>query len=494
MCGDMSLHFVIHNARQMREQMALAERSIARHPAGSTAITILRNKNHTEKSAFLGLAIDRKKKWLGLHTEDNILGLFHINTDMYETPRDAQLHIHHLTWHALDLYDIRRQPKYRRKFREGPMIPKRSALNLSRANIQADAFAAILQGLEKEDDAVEYLARIRAMQTLSPQSDFRAEEYPFAIAQEPAAFILAELKKQPPATQEESFTAAHHMAVNIGKAFDADSIRQWWNFSKPAQDMAWRGLSPEEILSAAIHTSEDHFTRATGYLIADITGIEPSAADELENTYNAFAETKQNKDLHEKLIDTAFEEAITRGIEEKSARPLMIAANTQNEELAKGRILGWCAHALQAAAGAFEKAHREGYAPAQAARLEFEGNRDTAGNLWDTLKQLGDSITERRRLGYTVTVSGLKEICSANPVYAPILNAVTVTMNDPAYLRKLEAANSLNLRPELPPPLPAFTPAPQMPAPAPAFAPPVPGLGGITTGTIRRQQEQTETE
>ena len=78
-------------------------------------------------------------------------------------------------------------------------------------------------------------------------------------------------------------------------------------------------------------------------------------------------------------------------------------------------------------------------------------------------------------------------IANNNPAYAPVLGSIRVTMKDPGYIKKLEAANDFALRgPSAAPSGPSLGPAPAAPTPkapapaAPAYAPPVmsaPGLG-----------------
>ena len=494
---EMTLHFVVHGTGQLRERITLSEHEVIRHRAGDTARTILQKVAKSETSSFLGMAVAQEKTLLGLSTKDHIIALFTVNANSYEDLREARANLYHLVWHALDLMDIRKKANYKRKFKSGPMIPKRSPMNLARANLQADVFAAVMCGLNGDSETLNFIASLRGRLALKSLPEQRAEDYPFIIALEACQFAYSELERNK-IPRSRYIETARQMATEVGMTFDEASVRQWWAFSEPAQDMAWRGHTPAEILGAAVYTSEDPYVRATGYLVSEVTGIEPARPKEDDVYYNAFANQERNRQLHRERVDSAFEEAILLGLEEESARPILDVANEQNEHLTEGRIIGWCASALQAAAKAFESAIAEGASPGDAARVQFEDQKMSIS--WDAIKDLGDSIVEQRRQGVALTLGHVAEICNENPAFAPVLSALKVTMNDPNFVQKLQASNDL-----------AFTPKPGAPevkgpapkdlelsaptlkgpelGPVPHMGPRGPSLGGNRAAHLLRQRQ-----
>src|SRR5690606_35111349 len=76
------------------------------------------------------------------------------------------------------------------------------------------------------------------------------------------------------------------MAHEIGLAFDEIALKSWLAFAEPAQDMAWRGYSEAEIISAAVNTSPNTYVRTIGYLIAELAGITPTPPAEIRETYS----------------------------------------------------------------------------------------------------------------------------------------------------------------------------------------------------------------
>jgi len=506
----LQMHFIIHGKSDFNEMLALSEHEIVLHPASAAGQAIIRKQATSSQTSFLGLAIHQKKSMMGLKTEDRILALFNLNVDDLETENEAKAALYRLVWHAIDLHDIRKEPKYKKKFASGPMVPKRSDINLSKANMQSSIFAALMMEMGGQAGCIDEIAKQGALRALKTNPNIKPEEHPFLIASDACQLALKELQAAPPSRQD-MIKACRDISVDIGRAFDQMSIKQWWNFAKPAQDMAWRGFSKEDILGAAINTCDDTYVRATGLMVSGLTGLSPSPAAALEYAYNSFLDTKALRMHHDALVDTVFEEVMNDKQTDGGAkgRALMLAANRQNENLSEGHILGWCANALQEAAKAFENALSSGTSPEQAARMHFEGNKtDTS---WDDLKSLGDSVVDQKRKGYAVTMGHIAEICHENPAFAPILGSLKMTMNDPGYLQQLEAANDLAMTPDTPALSPS-TPAPKGPAPsglspkapeaapsAPSAAPPppaaMPGLGGSSnTRRImqerRRQQQQ----
>lgn len=484
------LCYIVHGQGQFSEAIALREHDISTHPAFESAQIIIKKFLDQEHTSFLGLAIASKPILFGLSKRNSFLGLININIDSYKTLDEARHDINHHAWHAIDLMQLSHNPKYKNKFKSGPMIPKRSPYNMAKANIKADAFAATLCGIQNSKDSIKLLSQKRALDVLQASPERRAEEYPFVVAMEPAEFALEELLAEGIAKSKaisESMKTADEVAMIVDET--GIGIEQWWSFSGPAQDMAWRGYPQEDILGAALNTSEDPYIRAIGYLIADVTGIEPKSAVELMNSYNAFANAEQNARLHRDLVDSVFEELVSSSMRDESSNVMLLTANQQNENLTHGNILGWCGHALQAAANAFEKAMILGKEPDRAARLEFEGNKELT--TWDAIQTLGERIIERKRMGCVITLGHIADLCEEIEDVSDVLNSVQKTMQDPNYVKQLEAANELNIMPKVAPQGPA--PAKPVPKAAPTLQPnaPIPsgpGMGGGMSQAAMRQR------
>lgn len=472
MYPDLEMMFIPHEPGQFQEIVATHEYEISRHPAGRIAQSILEKNSTRDVTSFLGMAIHQELKWLGLASRERLLALFNINTGTLDSPKQARGEIYHLIWHALDLIDVRRRPEYAAKFRAGPMVPKRSPMNLARLNLQADTFSAVMNSLLGDEDSLDSLSRKRAIDAISPIYERRAEDYPFVIAVEAAKYAYEAIKELKPA-RSKYMHYARQLAIEIGHTFDDASIRNWWGFSEPAQNMAWRHLPRDLILGCAVSTSEDPFVRATGHLVSDIAGIVPVPPGQIGTIYNAYVNLQQNQLLHREMAEKTFAEAVEQGMREESGRALLLAANEQNENLIEGNILGWCANALQAAARAFESALLSGVSPQQAARMQFEGTKDIPD--WETLNKIGDTIIGHRRTGMTTTLSTVADLCGGQPALEPVLNSIRATLQDPSYIQKIEATYEIGPRPLAPAPA---GPTPATPTPAkPSYSAPAPVSG-----------------
>lgn len=505
----LSMFFIVHNNININEMFALAEHEIVTHRSGAAAQAIIRKQAKSTASSFLGMAVLQEKGFLGLSSKDHGLAIVNVNTDEYDSTEETIAGLYHLAWHAIDLFEIRQNPKYKNNFKAGPMIPKRSELNLTKANLMADSFSALMVEFKGKKDFITDLANRRAADSIDTKTNARPESYAFIIAMDATICALEEMREET-GEKDALIIRARKSSLEVGQVFDENNIKQWWDFCKPAQDMSWRGFSKEDVLGAAINTCDDPYTRSTGLLVSEALEITPSEAHAMENTYNPFIDTEKQRQIHGEMVDSVFEDAIGMVETMESSRPLMNAANVQNESLTDGNILGWCANALQEAAKAFERALSSGSSPVQAARMNFEGSKGDAS--WDMLKELGDDIVDQRRQGFAVTMGHIAEVCHQNPSFAPILSSLKMTMNDPGYTQKLEAANDLalsNAQPNAPTnSLAPETPAPKGPAPegpsAPSAAPATPaapsapstpaapGIGSKNAAMLKEMQRRRE--
>lgn len=482
----LDLHFIVHAPGQLTEHMASAQDRLRKHRAFDAASQILDKTPMLERSSLLGMAMKTGSGFLGFGKRHHFLALININMDDIEDSREGRHLVYHLAFHAIDLMLFRLDPASLEKFADGPMIPKRSPINMAYANLKADMFAISMNVMQGNKSAQRDMAKIRALQSISAFRAHRVEDYPYVIASEALQYSLSTLEKRglPPAHQ--MVRKAHDITRDIAGQIEENQIKQWQAFASPAQNMAWAGHESEEILGAAVNTSENPYIRATGYLVAEYTGITPLFASTMMSRYNSFTSFERNERLHKERMESIFEAALSKSLHDAAGHALADAAHTQNDELAQGNVLGWCADALQIAGQTFDSSLPHGKEKAaHAARDTFLQRKEQTS--WDSLVDLNDKIIAEKRDGYEVTLGHIAELCDDNPALAGIGQSVQATLNDPNYQMKLQAANDLSL-------MPARTrgfnaaprgPAPKAPAPALAMSGPVPmgpSMGGPTLG------------
>ncbi len=482
------LSFIVHHEGEKLEALSMAGQQLLTHPAGESAMRLMRDQERGEYSSYIGLAIWKDRAMLGLLSNRQIMALTTINIDNFESLREVRSHAWHMAWHAIRHYQLQDNPEYDGLFDEGMIKPLYDEESLPAANLRADIFSALMCNIDGDLDAVRRLAHDRCMAALSCTHGHYPENYPFPLALEATQASLSDMLQRPP-SKKRQIHASLDLAEKIAREYDDDTLEQWINFCKPAQEMAWRGDAMELILSAAVCTPQNTYVRTTGFLVSDILHITPASVLALEDHHSPFAEDRYNQRLHQSMIERAFEKAASVGVRDRNGRAFLDAANEQNTRLSEGHIFGWCAFALQAAGRAFDNAVANGSkTPALDALRQFEQEQHRTS--WDSLKELGETIIAQYRHGYAVTFSDILEFCGTGPALAGVSNAVAFTIKDPGYLRKLNVAN--DSRPEM---KPAFQPAAAAPrgpaapamANAPRMAAPEPAPGG---GGMARQKQQ----
>lgn len=486
---SLDLHFIVHAPGELAELMDASYDRIRKHRVRESAAMILEKTPMIERSSLLGMAMKSSTRFFGFGKRHDFLGIININMDDIEDSRDGRHLIYHLAYHAIDLMFYRLEPANLERFADGPMIPKRTPINTAFTNLKADLFAVSMNVMQGQKGADKDTAKTRAMQSITTYRAHRVEDYPYVIAAEAVQYALSSLENRgmPPANQ--IVKKAKSIAQEITEQIEESQIKQWQAFASPAQNMAWAGHQCEEILGAAVNTSENPYIRATGYLVAEYTDIQPLSASTMMSRYNSFTSFERNERLHKERMESIFEAALSKSLHDLTGNALNDAAHGQNEELAQGNILGWCADALQVAGKTFDSSLPQGKElAANAARDTFQQQKEKTA--WDDLTDLHQKIIEEKRDGYEVTLTHLADICEEVPALSSIRNSVQATINDPSYQAKLKAANDLshapaqqrgfNAAPRGPAPkaLAPATPAPRGPAPVMAG----PSMGGPTLG------------
>ncbi|HEY0900762.1 MAG TPA: hypothetical protein VGD95_01435, partial [Micavibrio sp.] len=327
---SLTVHFIVHHDGQRNDALAMATQEIVHHPAAETAMRLMQKPRLNEESALLGTAVAKKNMFLGLAWRDHLLALCTLNIDHLNNLKEARALAWHLTWHALDAYHYNDTPDH--DVVQDIVIRRRSAMEMARAHLQADTFSALMCGLHGDRDAIKNIGVMRAMNALTTRSAHMPEFYPYAIAMEATEFAYQELNKKTP-SRRMMIPATLKVARAIDRSLDNEALMNWFSFCEPAQDMAWRGFSKEDILSAAINTSPDIFVRTTGHLMTDMIAVEPTLFLNINDQYSPYNDDAVNEKLHEKLVEQIFEDIIAKGLSQHNPDPFIKLAIKQNEEL-----------------------------------------------------------------------------------------------------------------------------------------------------------------
>lgn len=223
---------------------------------------------------------------------------------------------------------------------------------------------------------------------------------------------------------------------------DNRAIISWKNFCGCAQDMAWRGFSPREVLTAAVSGSESPYFQSIGRQLAKNIGVKVSEAPLSEIEFNAFGSEQDNEKRHERKMHRKLLDALGESSKQRESLSFLLEANKQNEEMLEGRFVGWCAKAMQTAGQLFDKLMSDDDKTLQDVQNEvramFLETVQEEEYEWNTLKNFSDKIVDEVRDGNIVTYSKAAQIANDNGL-GDIADSMNKTLSSPEIQAKLDA-------------------------------------------------------
>ena len=488
---NLTIQYIVHHEGQRTEALALAAQKFLGHPASETAMHLLQAQRKSEYSALLGSAVARNNMLFGLASKDFHLALCTINIDEFNSLKEMQRQAYHLAWHALDNVEYHADPQNNSGRAKENLVRKRNGLEIAHANLKADVFSACMGVFHRDRDAAQRISKTRSENTIATRALYSPEFSPFPIALDATVFAIDKADPKN-ISKKRMISEAQKITSKVGQIYGSNSVTNWIKFCEPAQDMAWRNFSDEEILGAAIHTSPDTYVRATGYLVAEQTGTSPASVLDIRESYSPFADDEFNSNIHDRVIDQTFNDIIAQVARSHSASPLFELAHQQNEALTNGHILGWCASALQAAGVAVLSGIEQGEkSPEDLAAERFRDQRNHTN--WEELSLLGKNIIKSQRSGQPVTMRDIDDLAKDIAGLKALRASVQNTLEAPEYTQQLAAVSELD---SVPAQMIGMEAAPSVTKPAPVAAQPIvaPGLGGTSKPIKQNTAQESETD
>ncbi len=416
---NLTLSFIVYRPGARAQAIKSPGPEIMQHPAADIVKKLLAHPRSDDEMDLCGVALAREHLFFGLAVRDSLLAVALLNAARYKTLKDIRAHGWHLAWHALDTLAYHENPPEDAVVPSDVIFRQRSQVERAAANLQADVFATVMSALQGSGEPVQTLAVERARASMEARPGHDPDYFPFVLAED-ATLIALQHVKEKPVPKKRYIDEALKAARYVRAAFDDEWIQGWINFCEPSQDMVWRGYNGEQILSAAINTSEDTYVRTLAHMITDITKIKPVSVWELPGDYSPFCNEGFNERMHERTVDRIFDETFREVRRTGSAQPYIDIANSQNLKLISGHIMGWCAGALQASAAAYVAAVAGGRDADNASRKTFETERSRTA--WSALRELNRKIVSSYRNRIKVNLPALLEMCG-NERSAEILAA-----------------------------------------------------------------------
>lgn len=395
---ELTLVYVIYHEGQRARGLEARRSELLEHPAGEAFLPYLQKQAEKSGSEFSGICIKRDKKLLKLMARDKILACFFVNAEQLESSDEARRHALFLAWQAISLVeDYKNEKKEDYQESGGIVVPKADKLLRTWKYMLGEAFSVLMLEMDKKRDSIGALGRMRSTMALTANPGSKPEHYAFPLIYDATRLLYHEMGK--PHAANEHVRHALQLTKEIGETFDRTAVRQWWVFSRTAQEMAWLGADQKTILGSAVYNSEDPYIRATAYLVAEALNIQTLLPSPV-GTYNPFGEPETNERHHIRACEETFRTTITRANQLNSSLPFVEEAHKQNKRLMTGNPIGWCAYPLMCA----EVACRT--SPADA-KIIFD--KALAETPWPKVQDIVRMIILLRREGADVTLDLLSE-------------------------------------------------------------------------------------
>jgi hypothetical protein len=432
----MTLIFLVSTPEKKADIVAAHLSKLAGHPAINEAFSILKAYvNGKVRSDFLGIAEGQEHIAFNFQKKTQSIALIAIDTSLYDDLNNAIQDVHFYMSLFLDTYH--HHLKNPLSTNGCVFLQKISPAQICRQKMKADIYCILQLLRDGQYDAPAILAKRRCLEALTPQSLSNPEEYSFPIALDVINYTIEKhIYSSILGRGQSAMITQFQLAERMTACFDLENFQSWILFTNCSQTMACSGFLPSDILGAAINTSTNPFIKAIGHMLAELSNLAPTDEIHLPIGYNPFLPEEINKISHERIAEETFEMILIHVVEAESYLPLLRVANNQNEALIKGKILGWCASSLHAAAKAYMGAKERGIPPLQAARLEFQSAYLQSN--WETLKDLKKHIVTMYRQGEFVTMNELQKWADNHHDAKFLGNSLYITITDPKYTRGLD--------------------------------------------------------
>ena len=393
---NLSPIFLVHKSGERERTLVEKRNMILAKPFGRKIYDYLTMTKETDQdsSMFLGTIINQNK-WMGVPLKKHYSAIFYINADDFYHDENAKHFLYHMAWHALQAVEkISAQYAKTNFYQTGLIKPPSDRLERAKNNLMADIFGAVMMETQGHKDYIQHLAKKRSAETLKATPNFFPEVYPYPIAYEASKLVYGDLKSNID-NKSKLMKQVMDLSSEISLTYGDESIQQWLDFSKPAQEMAWQGYSEDKILGQAIYTSKETFVRALAYQIAELIDIETDSTSDL-NSYNPFNNNEHNARVHKVTCDETGQRLANIAVLQTSAEMIFKEAEKLNRKLLDGHGCGWCSHALYITAHSFE--HMITTQDSISADQVFEAFQKALNKTsWDDVRKLSGYLHQLRR-------------------------------------------------------------------------------------------------
>lgn len=315
--------------------------------------------------------------------------------------------------------------------------PNQDGFTPEKINMLQDCFATLVMAIQSKKNIIAYeAAQQQCKRLFRPITGYKAETRPYPIALDAMQILLQDLRDQ---AQYKDLPIHNALAMTeeIAETITEALIKKWVAFAQKAQYLAWGGHADEDILSMAVHASEDTQIRAIANMVADTLKITPPLRTYFD-VYNPFTAVEANERHHISLCKREYKTVIN-AFKNKDLDQIDTLIYAMNKQLAQGRCMGWCAHALAALKQAFiqlgqENPNQSDFVQAWPLWLKTQEEQFDAHchkMEWTALRELAKSIFHHRREGHLFSGNSLLTLIKkSHPDLYPIFEETCLSFND----------------------------------------------------------------
>lgn len=419
---DLEFFIVLHRDNDRDTTIERQKSLLLDKPGGKQALELLDRKRKSNVSEFLGLCIEKPKGPLKFLATPRFTGVICVNYERYISEENAMHFLYHMAWHAL--YNLQKFKNSEiEEDEDGIILDKDNRLSLTRKNLMADVFGAVMVTRQGSSDYIEKHAQKRSLESLSNVKHHSPEYFPYPIAYDACALINNDMKDTLAETKR-PVALAMEMAEEVSLTYDDKAVAKWWSFAAAAQELAWIGTPAEDILGLALYSCEDAYLRTIAHQICENMNYQPSILTNAK-TYNPFATAAVNQKLHQNAYEVLFKNTIAQVTLDPDSKAFHDAIHRLNMDLLRGNFTGWCGHALLKASNAYisgEYAHD----PEYAAKVFYEHATDLS---WETLHDLSRIIIKIRRQNNDINIERLIQTMQKAERFKPVAEVLALSKN-----------------------------------------------------------------
>jgi hypothetical protein len=397
---------IITGAQSNSDALLEKQSEILELPHGQNFFNKLKTylSSSTPHSGVVGIITENKKALLGLQSKERFTAIVNLDAAGLEEEAQIKEDVYALIANFISITeDIKNKNESLFSVHNEITAPKWTEVENATRNILADTFAGAIMQLNGNKTAFRNIAKRRAHDSFTRLQFYDATAYPFPTIMETAILAYEDVLASAH-IKDNAFKIAINTAQEVRQSLEENAVLQWQSFIRPAREMAAADIPIQQILGAAVYTSDNVYNRTFAHMIAEIINCDPAPIIQFDG-YNAFADLESQQRAHRiaclEILDFAMQESLGRD------KPVIYIeiAEKNCQMLFEGKPCGWCAPAI------FEVAKTLNADPnTTKERISEIFSEHTHMLQWDVIRIVHRNLLGMRAQGKEITFNTLIDI------------------------------------------------------------------------------------